>query len=332
MSRMTRARTLLRAHSFLFALVLTVVLFIANVIVLPDFVARSSWDADFITFAPFAILAVASTPAVMTGGGGLDLSIAPSANLANVVLTVDLLTSPHLSSPWIAIPLVLLMTTAIGLFNGLVITLFRVPAVVTTVGMLLLLTGLVTRLAPNPTAVTSGWVTSLHGDLAGVPWGLILIAIPLVLWSLTRLTPFRSTLYLVGGNAAAAYSTGVNVVAVRLIAYSIGGLFAGIGGLAITGSLLTSDTSIGMAYSLIAMAAVALGGTPIGVGGRGGVFGSMLGAASIYLLQNVLIAANVPSSWEQVAYGGLLIIGATIGGLVASPPRPPRARAEVVRA
>ena len=320
----------LRARSYLFALILTVGLFIGNVIALPAFVSVANWDTNLATFAPFAVLAIASTPAIMTGGGGLDLSIAPAANLANIVLVVELLSSDRLSSPWIAVPIVLGLTTAIGLFNGFVITVLRVPPVVTTVGMLLLLLGLNARIAPLPVTVTAHWVRALNGDLGPVPWGLILIVIPLVLWSLTRLTPFYSTLYLVGGNAATAFSAGVNVTAVRIAAYGIGGLFAGIGGLAITAVFLTSDPNVGFEYSLIAMAAVALGGTPIGMGGRGGVLGSTLGAAAIYLLQNLLILSHVSNAWLQVGYGVLLIIGASLGGLVAMPVRPPRAQANPV--
>jgi ribose transport system permease protein len=268
----------------------------------------------------------------MTGSGGLDLSIAPSANLVNVVLVTDLLSHAVLSSPWVAVPIVLAMSTGIGLLNGLAITVARVPPVVATVGMLLLLTGLVTQIAPLPATATAHWVVALHGDLFGVPWGLILIAIPLAIWGLLRRTPFVSTLYLVGGHAPSAYSAGINVTAVRLIAYSLGGLFAGIGGIAVTATILTSDTTIGLTYALIAMAAVALGGTPIGVGGRGGVLGSVCGAATIFLLQNFLILINVSSNWMQVAYGALLILGAMVGGLVASAPKARSSKVGVARA
>ena len=319
-----QTRRFLRTHGFLFALVLSIGLFIGNVIALPAFVSVGNWDVNLGAFAPFAILAVASTPAIMTGAGGLDLSIAPIANLVNVVLCVELLPRDYLSSPWLAIPIVLALSTAIGVFNGFVISVLRVPAVVTTVGMLLILLGVNAKVAPVPAVVSEPWVKALHGDLGPIPWALILIAIPLVLWALTRLTPFYSTLYLVGGNAATAFSAGVNVTAVKIVAYGTGGLFAGIGGLAITAVFLSDDPNIGFQYALIAMAAVAIGGTPIGTGGRGGVLGSMLGAAVIYLLQNLLIVSHVSNAWLQVVYGALLIVGAAIGGLVAMPVRPPR--------
>ena len=86
-------RRMLRTKTFLFAGLLAAALLIANVIQLPAFVSRDNWDANLIAFAPFAILAIASTPAVLTGQGGIDLSIAPLANLVNVVLVAYLLPS-----------------------------------------------------------------------------------------------------------------------------------------------------------------------------------------------------------------------------------------------
>jgi len=223
------------------------------------------------------------------------------------------------------------MSSGIGFINGLAITVVRIPPVVTTVGMLLLLTGLITQIAPLPSTATAHWVTAMNGDVAGVPWGLILIAIPLAIWGLLRRTPWVATLYLVGGNAPAAYSAGINVTRTRLMAYTLGGLFAGIGGLAVTATILTSDSTIGLTYALIAMAAVALGGTPIGIGGRGGVLGSMCGAATIFLLQNLLIVVHVNSNLMQVAYGTLLIIGAVLGGIVSSPSKARPAKVEISR-
>lgn len=308
----------------MFALVLAIALLIANEVVLPSFLGYSNWVTNISSFAPFAVLAIASTPSIMTGGGGLDLSIAPSANLANIVLVTGLLVHPQLSSAWIAIPLTLLLTTILGLFNGVMTAVFRLSPIVLTVGMLLLLTGFNAAVAPLPVSVTTPWVQALSGSLGPIPWGLILVLIPVGLWMLLRLTPFYSTLYFVGGDPVTAYSAGVNVTAVRATAYAIGGLFAGIAGLALTAVFQASDPNIGFQYALIAIAAVAIGGTPIAGGGRGGILGSVLGAAVIFLLQNVLILAHVSDQWEQVGYGALLIIGATAGAVMAAPPRTPR--------
>lgn len=320
-------RRLLRTNTFLFAGLLALILFVANVVKLPAFVSVENWDANLLAFAPFAILAVASTPAVLTGQGGIDLSIAPLANLVNVVLVIHLLDSPTLGRPWIAVPIVLALSTGVGLVNGVLVGVLRYQPVIATVGGLLVLLGLNLKLAPIPAAATAGWVQELHGNLGPVPWGLILIALPLLAWGALRFTPFYRTLYFVGGNATTAYSAGVNVTAVRVVAYAIGGLFAGVGGLALTALLSGAEANLGLQYALIALAAVALGGTPIGIGGRGGVIGSLLGAAVIFLLQNLLIVSHVSNIWLQVAYGAMLAIGVIVGARMTAPPRPPRAAA-----
>ena len=321
-----QVRRLLRKNSFLFAGVLAAILFVANVIQLPAFVEPENWDVNLLAFAPFAILAIASTPSVLTGHGGIDLSIAPLANFVNVFLAVHLLSSATWGEPWLAIPIVLAMSTAVGLFNGFLIGVLRYQPVIATLGMLLIFIGVNLKIAPQPIPAFSGWVTELQGNLGPIPWGLILIALPLLAWSALRLTPFYGTLYYVGGNPTTAYSAGVNVTAVRVLAYGIGGLFAGVGGLALTALVSGGDANLGLHYTLIALAAVALGGTPIGLGGRGGVLGSLLGAAVIFLLQNLLIVSNVSNVWLQVAYGAMLAVGVIVGARMTAPPRPPRAR------
>jgi ribose transport system permease protein len=316
-----RIRSVLRANTFIFAGLLAAILLVANIIELPAFVAVRNWDQNLIAFAPFAILAIASTPSVLTGQGGLDLSVAPLANLVNVVLVVELLPSATFRQAWLAIPIVLALSTAVGLINGVLVGVLRYQPVIATLGVLLVLLGVNLKIAPTPATAFVPWVTALHGDLGPVPWGLILILLPLLAWSALRFTPFHRTLYFVGGNPATAFSAGVNVTRVRLIAYAIGGLFAGVGGLALTALLDTGDANLGLQYALIALAAVALGGTPIGVGGRGGVFGSLLGAASIFLLENLLIVSQVSNFWLQVAYGAMLAIGVVLGSRLIAAPR-----------
>jgi ribose transport system permease protein len=120
-------------------------------------------------------------------------------------------------------------------------------------------------------------------------------------------------LYSVGSNDTAAFSSGVNVGLVRVVAYSLGGLFAAVGGLAIIAVTSTASAGLSQTYALQAIAAVALGGTSLW-GGRGGLIGSVCGAASIYLLGNLLITFNVNPSWLQVMYGSMLLLAVVIVG------------------
>jgi len=91
----------------------------------------------------------------------------------------------------------------------------------------------------------------------------------------------------------------------------IGGFFAGFAGLALTALVQSGDPTLGPQYTLIAITAVALGGTSL-AGGRGGIAGSILGALSIFLIQNLLSALNVSSYWNQVVYGGILVVSLII--------------------
>ncbi|HYZ03433.1 MAG TPA: hypothetical protein VFA92_18190, partial [Candidatus Binatia bacterium] len=103
----------LRNRSYLFALFLAAVLLIVNVVLVPGFASPGAWAADLKVFAPLALLAMASTPAVLSGGGGLDISVGPLAGVISIVLIVVLLPTA-LGAPAIAIPILLLLGAAVG--------------------------------------------------------------------------------------------------------------------------------------------------------------------------------------------------------------------------
>jgi len=311
LSRIVRRRT------FVFALGLTVVLLVANVIALPAFGKPSTWASTLTLFAPFAILAMASTPAVLSGGGGLDLSIGPLANLINIILVLHFL-GTSVGSPWIAIPLVLIIGAAIGVFNGVAIAVLRYPPVIATLCVYFIIGGVNMILVAAPVTAPTSWPATLAGSIGPIPGAVFTIGPPLLLWIAIRRTPFYDMLLAVGGNDAAAYSAAVDVTRVRIIAYGLGGLIAAVGGIALTALTQSADSTLGPSYTLVALAAVVFGGSPLG-GGRGGLLGSIFGAASIYLMQNLLSALNVSSLWIQVLYGGMLLIGAIFGSRVARP-------------
>ena len=120
------------------------------------------------------------------------------------------------------------------------------------------------------------------------------------------------TLLAVGGNDAAALSAGINIANVRTAAYALGGLFAAMGGIAMAAVFRSADPNTAMQYTLIALAAVALGGTPL-TGGRGGITGSAIGAAVIFMIQNLLAALQVSNDLLPAIYGALLIVAIVLG-------------------
>ena len=297
-------------YSFGFSALLTVVLLILTLIQDHGNFGLTNQLADA---APMIIAALASAPAII--GGGFDLSISPLIFFTNAVYVVWL--APHGLGGAIAIPILLGLGVASGVFTGLVIVLLRVQPVVVTLAMYFALQGVDLLIAPNPVSLSHpGWVTHLAGQLAGIPGGVFTIGIPLLIWFGLRYVPFRGLLYAVGSNDTTAFSSGVNVNAVRVASYALGGLFAGIAGLALTSVVHSTNASQATEYTLVAIAAVVLGGTSL-AGGRGGLVGVFFGGFSIYLLQNLLATFQVNPAWLQIAYGGILIIAVVLQGALA---------------
>lgn len=297
------------------AVVMAVALFIANVIVLPSFVGGGQIAHTLGTLAPLALIGMASTPAFLSGGGGIDLSVAPLMGLINIILVTQLLGTP-LGSPVFAVPILLLIGAAIGAFNGVLITRLRFPPVIATLGMFFVISGVNLELVPNPTSTSAQWTADLASSIGPVPGAFITVGVPLLVWFFLRRTAFVDALLAVGDNDASAFSAGVRTDTTRIMAYALGGFVAAIAGIALTGLTQSADATTFKVYVLLALAAVALGGTNL-AGGRGGLFATAVGAAAIFLLNNLLGALEVSAQLIQIAYGAVLLLAVVLGGLVA---------------
>jgi ribose transport system permease protein len=293
-----------------FALVLATVLLIAEIVVQPSFVKPGNWSGELAVLAPFAILAMASTPSVLSGGGGIDLTIGPLATVVNCIFVTWLL--PHGWGPVESLGVLLIIGAGVGAINGALIGKLRYQPVVATLCGYFILAGVALEIASNPSSLPTNWTSHLAGTVGFLPGPLITIAVPLVLWGLLGRTSYLRTLYGVGGDDASAYSAGIDVVRVRILAYTLGGVLAAVGGIALTALIQTSAAAASSQYALLAVAGVALGGTSF-AGGRGGMFTSLLGAFCIFMITQLLSSANVGSSYEQIVYGALLIVGVVLG-------------------
>ncbi len=305
---------LLRTRTFMFAALLAVALFVVNLIVQASFVSSSALPSTLAGLAPFAVIAMASVPSVVSGG--LDFSVGPVLSLTNVMLVTVLL--PHgLGGPGAAIPILLALGAVVGALSGAFVSYLRVPAVITGLCALFVVSGVAQQILLNQQAAPANWTDYLAGKVGPVPGGLITMCVPLIVWLLLRRTPLIRAMFSVGGDAPTAFAAGMNVGAVRVFAYALGGMFAAIAGIALTGLLHSADSSLGVQYSLIAIAAMSLGGTPIG-GGRGGLVGALLGAACIYLIENLLSAFNTSGAWLNVVYGCVLVVAVILSAQLAA--------------
>ncbi|MFZ0384149.1 MAG: ABC transporter permease [Solirubrobacteraceae bacterium] len=310
---LTRALDVLRARTFMFALVLAVALFVANLIVQSSFVSSGGLPETLADLAPFAIVAMASAPSILIGG--LDLSVGPVLSLTNVVMVAVLL--PHgLGNPATSIPILLALGAFVGALSGALISYLRLPAIIVGLGALFIVTGVGQQILLTPEQAGSNWTDHLGGKFGPVPGGLVTIVVPLLVWLALKRTPFVKAMFSIGGDAPTAFASGMNVGAIRIVAYALGGMFAAIAGLALTGLIRSADSSLGLQYTLIAIAAVSLGGTPVG-GGRGGLVGALIGAACIYLIQNLLSGLNISALYLDVVYGCVLIAAVILSSQLA---------------
>jgi ribose transport system permease protein len=292
-----------------FALVLLVLLLVVNVALNPARFAPANSGALIGLAAPLIGAALASTPAILGGRGGIDVSVGPLMGLVNALIIKTLVMDLGLSTPWIVVPAALLVGAAIGAFNGLLATIVRIQPMVGTLGVYLILTGLTLTILPSPMGTAPAWLKMLAGPLSILPLGAVLLG-----WlGLTRL-PYHAHLMAVGSDDRAAFTAGVPVTLVRFLAYVLGGVLAGAAGLMLTALIGSADPATGPAYTLIAISAVALGGVSLG-GGRGGLIAAAIGAIDIFLLQSALTYFNVSSYVLQIAYGLILVAAVMLTAL-----------------
>jgi ribose transport system permease protein len=204
--------------------------------------------------------------------------------------------------------------SALGVFNGWTITRFKVPPFVATLAMLTIARGL-TML------YTKGYPISGLGNkfaFIGTGWFLripvpvwICIIIVLIAVVLTNKTRFGRYIYAIGGNESAARLSGININRVKIAVYALAGAFAAIGGIIVTSRLDSAQPNAGASYELDAIAAVVIGGTSLS-GGKGSVWGTVLGAVIIGVLNNGLVLLNVSPFWQQVVKGVVILIAVII--------------------
>ncbi|MBZ9738884.1 MULTISPECIES: ABC transporter permease [unclassified Mesorhizobium] len=296
----TRLLSLWRSVGF--AVVLLVLLLAVNLILNPARFQPGSWGALIGLAAPLIGAAIASTPAILAGRGGIDISVGPLMGFVNAAVIEVLFLKVGISSPLLLVPAALLIGALVGVANGFLATVVRIQPIVATLGTYLILTGVTLTILPAPIGPAPTWLKALAG-----PWSMLPLLLMFIAWGLVRRTPYYDQLMAVGSDDRAAYTAGVDVTRVRFIAYVMSGILGGCAGLMLTALIGSADPNIGPTYTLIAIAAVALGGVSL-AGGRGGVAGAAIGAIDIFLLQSVLTTFNVSTFVLQIAYGAILVL------------------------
>jgi ribose transport system permease protein len=268
-------------------------------------------------FAFVALIAIGMTAVIVCGG--IDLSVGAVLVLSGMVIGMTM--SEGLSI-WLAVPLALGASLAVGAFNGFMIAYVGVPPFVVTLGMLSIARSLAMVLSNNRMVYEFGpdqpQLLALGGGFVDLPLPFVdairipspvlflLVLLVITAWAF-RWTRWGRYLFAIGGNERAATLTGVPVKRIKVSVYMFCSLTAGIAGILEVGWLGTITTSLGQGMELTVIAAAVIGGANLS-GGIGTAFGAVVGAALIEVIRNSLTLLGISTFWQGTFVGGFIII------------------------
>jgi ribose transport system permease protein len=272
---------------------------------------------DFLTVSnSFDVMRQVSINAVISFGmtlsillGGIDLSVGSILAVSSLVAAM-IMKGGH--GAGLAAGFALLAGAAMGSLNGVVIGKGKVAPFIATLGMMTLLRGVALVLSNG--SPISGFSSNSFSMLGGgyvarlIPLPVVLmLAMFAIFWFALTRTVFGRHVYATGGNAEAARLSGVNTDRVQLLVYTISGAMAALAGMILTSRLDSAQPTAGEGYELDAITAVVLGGTSL-AGGRGRIFGTLVGALLIGVLNNGLNLMGVSAFYPQVVKGSVILL------------------------
>jgi ribose transport system permease protein len=294
--------------------VLFVLLYVAYAISQPSALSLSD-ITDFLNNAlPLMIAAAGGTFVVLTRG--FDLSVAGVISVANVVMATRIGEGP--GQALLGLAVVCGIGLVIGAVNGVLVARVKLQSIASSLGTMIIASGIALVLLDAPGGSVSEFVSyDLMDVLAGfLPVTGLIAAALVVLWLLVKRTDIGVAIYAIGADETAATLAGINILRTRFFAYCVAGTLYGLAGYMLSAQTATGNPNAGSPFLLQVFAAIAIGGTSFR-GGRGGVVGSMVGAATLMLLQKLLFAVGVSSFYTGLFQGVIMIVAVLIAALSA---------------
>ncbi len=240
--------------------------------------------------------------------GGIDLSIGSVAALSSVTLGIAIT-----KWEWGVLPALLagMLTGAVfGMFNGVLISYFKLQPMVCTLGVMSIARGLTYIFTSGRSMfVTDRLLIRIgNGRIGGIPI-IVLIAVVLfgIGYMILNYTYFGRSIYALGGNEEATRLSGIDTRKVKTLTYAFCGFCAGVVGILYVCTLGASEPTVGQGLELNATAVTAIGGTSL-LGGIGSLVGTVFGAVLIGTINNGLSILNIVSYYQQLLLGVVIIL------------------------
>lgn len=289
-----------------------IVVFLASVVLsavmAPASISFQGISAMSVYGVEIGIIAFGEMLVIMSGGGGIDLSVGSMFALSQVILGVSIM---HGLSLPLALLVSILSGIMMGLINGLVVTALGIPAIIVTLASMYVYSGIALLLTHgvdiSPFPATFNFIG--QGLVLGMPFQLLAIYIPtaFIVFIVLRQTAYGWNLRLVGTNAMAAQYSGISVNKIRLAAYATAGLLSAMAGIIDASRLITARPDAGSTANLAAITIAVLGGTKL-QGGEGTVGGTVLATLAITWISYSFGLANINSVYEEGAVGIVLLL------------------------
>jgi inositol transport system permease protein len=266
------------------------------------------------------LIAMGVTVAIISTG--IDLSSGSVVGLASVV-AASLAQQPGWAQakyPGLELPLIVALLgglgvgLACGFVNGFLIAKFKIPPFIATLGMMTAARGLALLYSNGRplSSLTDAYNFIGAGAILGIPVPIIILALVGVgTHVMLNNTRFGRYIYAIGGNELAARFSGLNLDRVKIGIYTFAGLLAGLAGIVVSSRISSGQPGLGVGYELDAITAAVIGGTSLS-GGIGTVWGTVVGALIIGVLNNSLDLLNVSAYWQQIMKGAIIVIAIII--------------------
>ncbi|MFV0429948.1 MAG: ABC transporter permease [Arachnia sp.] len=259
-----------------------------------------------------AFLALGQTFVLLTGG--IDLSVGSNIALTGMLAALAMAAGMPW---WVAAAVAILVGIAVGLFNGVIVHYVGLPPFIVTFATFGI-TASIPKILTNAQSVNVAdpmFAVIGRGTLAGIPTPVILVVIALLVFMfILHRTPYGVHLYAVGGNKETSRLAGINIARVTISAYVVSGICAAFGGLITMSRLMVGYPSAGSGNEqFYSIASAVVGGVSL-FGGTGTILGAFIGAILIATVSNGMNVLGVPSFWQPLVIGVIILLGVTLDG------------------
>jgi len=245
--------------------------------------------------------------------GQIDLSVGSAAAVSGMMLAQ--VVNAH--GVVLGLTSVLLFGLVLGVFNGFLVTVVGVNALITTLGGLGFLYGVALLIGNGQTVGMDNFEWLGVAQPLSIPLPIIIFASLAALGAITlRYTKFGRSIYAIGSNPNAARVVGIRSNRIIFQTFVLSAVASAFAGAVLTSQLSAGSPNSGLGLELQVVTAIVLGGASL-AGGRGSIFGTVLGLLIVGILNNGLILMDVPTFWQRIAQGLMLIVAVSFDSIRA---------------